>query len=1507
MSSSPSSVASKKSDMRENPSVLAQGGVATTPNWLKSDLEEEIDWEPEDQLAALRAKKEAEQKAASESAEGKQSGDEQSGMDTEEPSGNRLLCSICATVGDHDDAGHDAAQAVSKSEPAEPDATEITEPSGNRLLCNICATVGDHDDAGHDAAQAVSKPSSPMKPAGTDATSVPPAADGDTVMTAPPVLTASSNTHFEFTSAMGEENMVDMTQRFERVTDDRGTQARDVEVESPGEQGEDDYVPLDCTDLPPQAEYWSETPGAFKKIKQVVDKYQLDPDGKTAVLVHKDYRKSDTPLFKLAKDKKSRTLGTFRPDQGFRQTIAVAWNCKIVDEQRNPGNYAFSRLRKNDDRGEFPTVEVRFGLGTQIPYMQLRVSKPSPPVKEGEKPAPRKFSYVYIHANNLSRKDVLHRGTEGKPIDIHTSRSAELKRRIVSVKDSRPELNQLLLDNKTSPMVTEVKLRLLGTGKTGYYDREGRRSKPIITGHVTRAELDSYAQDVLNHRADQPEDEKFLGLIHAQRIDDLSFFIEYQDKKNTHEYLEHMDFARYFRYVMTVAAEMGNMWYFRAQTKADWQSSMFAFGKLQIPRWTVRYWHKSLDSQRPVSWADRDEDEPMKPALWAPLSLPEVYPGEEEMLFVQRCALACDRKFQFGYVSKLCESHGNSFDVILFKNQDYPKRFIVEVYSNMDMHKLGQVMPHPDTPLKIKVQGGVTLTGRVLTSGQSNHKRGLEFVCDMSAPRDDLDFKDNRYPATLEFTDDNNVFQRMMSALQESTKGVWRTKGIYIPNVLYGTPVPDGKDPNFYHRTLPPLRRAEFAGYLESFKLSDRQRAFAMDGLAPQNALAMGQGPPGTGKSTCIVAVVTSLTKMGFKVLICAPTNGAVQALLSAYTKKADMKSAAAGYTIMSSEFSKSGYRNRTQKAKSTEKSTDADAPSDQPSAPISGKVIADPFGKLTLDEYEQVIIQDSSDSDSESEDDDSESEAEDDMSEEDKQKKREEAEAEAAVNAYFHQQSRVAAGSDLLNQAGYDYRRMQIATLLASRNAHKLHALGKRYLKYANKSRLSKQEAKRFAQDENALNAFVLGTEMKVVFTTCNSASNPVLTDHFKPDYIVIDEAGCGTTADIAIPLVANKEVVRSVILVGDHKQLPPTIVSKGQNWGETEMSRTIFKRLADMPEVKCIADDIPELHFFNEQHRSHPDIMAWPSNRVYKGLVEHGPSTTVPSDVSRTLDEFFRPCRQYFEGDRQRYRIGINIEESEATQWGSDTSMWNESEVQLVLQVTNALLRFEPKDPGTRRLTAEDFKVITAYSGQRKAITSFLLSTEDLHPECGDVPIETISSAQGKEAPITIFTLVRYDREKIAQVGFLKKIENLNVAMTRAQKMSVVVGAFRPWLQGVADKEKDFTNFPMKHFVSFISDMQSHVDPLRPDSETTFCDIIHASDLTKAYATDRKVDLTRDKTDWPREFEMAPHRQELLIKLAGKKRGGNKKGENVKDAATGDILKARKGKDNQKYVRGD
>lgn len=119
----------------------------------------------------------------------------------------------------------------------------------------------------------------------------------------------------------------------------------------------------------------------------------------------------------------------------------------------------------------------------------------------------------------------------------------------------------------------------------------------------------------------------------------------------------------------------------------------------------------------------------------------------------------------------------------------------------------------------------------------------------------------------------------------------------------------------------------------------------------------------------------------------------------------------------------------------------------------------------------------------------------------------------------------------------------------------------------------------------------------------------------------IIIDECGAALTTEMAIPIVAYQDHVKSVALLGDPWQSAPTFVSGNRNSAAHEMEKTVFYRYKKGQGNSVVRPDLqPHLFFFSVQHRSHPDIMEWSSEMFYNGRIEHGPSTTMPTDISRT-----------------------------------------------------------------------------------------------------------------------------------------------------------------------------------------------------------------------------------------------------------------------------------------------
>ena len=100
---------------------------------------------------------------------------------------------------------------------------------------------------------------------------------------------------------------------------------------------------------------------------------------------------------------------------------------------------------------------------------------------------------------------------------------------------------------------------------------------------------------------------------------------------------------------------------------------------------------------------------------------------------------------------------------------------------------------------------------------------------------------------------------------------------------------------------------------------------------------------------------------------------------------------------------------------------------------------------------------------------------------------------------------------------------------------------------------------------------------DAKIIFSTLSLTGNKKF-EGLQFDYLIVDEACQSNELETLIALQLNPS---KVVLVGDEKQLPPTVMSK--NHAETRYSRSLFERL-----LHCNVDKI----MLNEQYRMHPEI---------------------------------------------------------------------------------------------------------------------------------------------------------------------------------------------------------------------------------------------------------------------------------------------------------------------------
>lgn len=303
--------------------------------------------------------------------------------------------------------------------------------------------------------------------------------------------------------------------------------------------------------------------------------------------------------------------------------------------------------------------------------------------------------------------------------------------------------------------------------------------------------------------------------------------------------------------------------------------------------------------------------------------------------------------------------------------------------------------------------------------------------------------------------------------------------------------------------------------------------------------------------------------------------------------------------------------------------------------------------------------------------------------------------------------------------------------------------------------------------------------------------------------DVVIMDEASKATPPEMLLPLC----FARKSIVIGDHKQLPPMLNEKefkealleikdprGKILSE-EINREFvetsqFERLIMNPKVsKSIIARL------NVQYRMHPKInnviKQFYTGETDKGLnpaeelIEHADDTNLSNPFSRhhglLHDQFIKP---------DIHTIWVNVDEPEEP---SGTSRINDKEVEAVKTVLTYLknasgfneyfTHWDSLKDEDKRMQEQEVGIISFYGHQVKKLQDVRkYAQNDLNIP---VRLKTVDKFQGMERNIVIVSTVRSNKiirngivESNSDIGFAKAPERLNVALSRARRLLVVVG---------------------------------------------------------------------------------------------------------------------------------
>lgn len=335
----------------------------------------------------------------------------------------------------------------------------------------------------------------------------------------------------------------------------------------------------------------------------------------------------------------------------------------------------------------------------------------------------------------------------------------------------------------------------------------------------------------------------------------------------------------------------------------------------------------------------------------------------------------------------------------------------------------------------------------------------------------------------------------------------------------------------------------------------------------------------------------------------------------------------------------------------------------------------------------------------------------------------------------------------------------------------------------------------------------------------------------------VIVDEAAQCVEMSALIPL---KYGCAKCILVGDPKQLPPTVFSKEAARFQYEQS--LFVRMQN--------NHPNDVHLLDTQYRMHPEISLFPSQTFYDGRLLDGdnmaPLRQRPWHASMLLGPY-----RFFDVQGQH----------QAAPKGH--SLINIAEIDIALRLY-------------KRLTSDyrdiDFRgkigIITPYKSQLRELKS-RFSLQYGAGIVEDIEFNTTDAFQGRESEIIIFSCVR--ASPAGGIGFLQDIRRMNVGLTRAKSslwvlgnsQSLVRGEF--WRKLVEDAQQrnrytegNLSSMLSKHSSAFPApksfDMPSHPSKIQreqrssPMSRTSSAQSASSTTLKQEYKEEIKHEPTAD-----------------------------------------------------------
>jgi len=336
----------------------------------------------------------------------------------------------------------------------------------------------------------------------------------------------------------------------------------------------------------------------------------------------------------------------------------------------------------------------------------------------------------------------------------------------------------------------------------------------------------------------------------------------------------------------------------------------------------------------------------------------------------------------------------------------------------------------------------------------------------------------------------------------------------------------------------------------------------------------------------------------------------------------------------------------------------------------------------------------------------------------------------------------------------------------------------------YSNKTQLGTQLKKllqahaewesRFGRSREFVAALISSSQ--VVAGTCLGVMGIPGRHEITYDLCIVDEASIATPTQVLVPMSR----ARNTVLVGDSKQLSPfqdpDLRTSGllERYGLTveNQRETLFNRLSE-----GLPNELKKQ--LTTQHRMLPAIGDLISDCFYEGKLKSMPRS--PKDY--LIGAFPRPVTWYStsrKANRGSRKVG--------------TSFFNDIEIQQVLFLLGRV-DFVMKN-GRAKGKQISVAVLSGYGEQKKRLNTAIQTRRHEWSSYSDIFVNVVDAFQGREADMVIFSVTR---SEVQGLGFLREMERINVALSRAREMLAIVGdhAYCQAAEGAVNPLKDVVDY--------------------------------------------------------------------------------------------------------------